>query len=60
MIPREQGEPSSTPNQPTRPNCRDWAHVIENGPVQVADVDTNPPLEGMADNDAATDLNVSR
>jgi hypothetical protein len=28
-----------------------WAHVFENGPAQVADVATNPPLEGTADDD---------
>jgi hypothetical protein len=27
MIPREQREPSSTPNQPTRSNCPDWPHM---------------------------------
>jgi hypothetical protein len=41
----------------TPANCPDWAHVVENGPAQVADVATNPPLEGMADNDV---LNVPR
>ncbi|CAB4007378.1 Hypothetical predicted protein, partial [Paramuricea clavata] len=59
MIPREQGEPSSTQNQPTPHNCPDWAHVVENGQAQVADVDTKPPQEGTAVNDATTDLNVS-
>jgi hypothetical protein len=29
-------------------------------PTQVADVDTNLPLVGTADNDAATDINVPR
>ena len=47
LIPREQGEPSSTPNQPTV----QIGHVVENGAAQVADVATNPPLEGTADND---------
>jgi hypothetical protein len=48
LIPRQQAEPSSTPKPA---NCPDWAHVVENGPAQVADVATNPPLEGTVDND---------
>jgi hypothetical protein len=41
LIPREQRKPSSTPKPA---NCPDWAHVVENGPAQVAHVATNPPL----------------
>jgi hypothetical protein len=48
LIPKEQGEPSSTPKPA---NCPDWAHVVENGAAQVADIATNPPLEGTANND---------
>jgi hypothetical protein len=48
LIPREQRKPSSTPKPANRPDC---AHVFENGAAQVADVATNPPLEGTADND---------
>ena len=50
MMPREQGKPSSTPKLA---NCPDWAQLVENGPAQVSDVATNPPLVGTADNDAA-------